>query len=389
MSQNLIAIIFFIQIKMTNTNNSISNTKRPFIRTIIYSIISFVFFSLIIILLSEITVRIFSNGKYAKKENSPPFNTAQKDDYLGWKMTPNYSFDGEVLDQNREPYPVSLKYDENGFKAFGNVNSSKPKVLFIGDSYTASVETSNENTFYYLIKDSLDIEIFAYGQSGFGTLQEYMVLDKWIDKTHPDLIVWSTCSNDFVDNYAPLELVSGYKVGERRPYLDKNKNIYYTIPVSFWQRTKKKIQFFAWLDERIKKTIVFITNKDRHMGEHFIINQNRNYKPYNEAVITTERILSLAKNRIPESTKIIGFASDNYNPQIDEFKNIFEKAGFEYTRNTANAIDKKVFHGETVKSIDGYHWNNAGQAVVAQALIPIIRKALNIEKPKTGFNSNK
>ena len=134
-------------------------------------------------------------------------------------MTPDYSFSGNMTDQGGQRYSVDLHYNENGFKAFGDTASLLPQVFFIGDSYTACIEVSNEKSFFNMVGDSLGVAIFAYGHAGFGTLQEYMVFDKWVDIIKPDLVVWEVCSNDFIDNHAPLEMVCGYKVGERRPYL--------------------------------------------------------------------------------------------------------------------------------------------------------------------------
>jgi len=230
----------------------LSNATRSFYglkRRILFSFLWFCIFLILISLIGEILVRKYSSHKFGKPKNiPPPYNTAQKDDYLGWKMKPYYSYDGKLIDANGEEYIVNLNYDENGFKSFGNIETSKEKILFLGDSYTASIEVSNEKSFFNLIRDSLDVEVFAYGHAGFGSLQEYMVFDKWVDKIKPDMVVWEVCSNDFIDNYAPLEIVCGYKVGERRPYLNKSGRIYYRKPLSFWQKIKEKLHFYAWLE---------------------------------------------------------------------------------------------------------------------------------------------
>jgi len=59
-------------------------------------------------------------------------------------------------------------------------------------------QVSDEDTYYAIIKRKLDAEVFAYGAGGFGTLQEYMILDRYVDMIHPSLILWQFCLNDFI-----------------------------------------------------------------------------------------------------------------------------------------------------------------------------------------------
>ncbi len=189
------------------------------VKALAYLLLILVFF-----LSGEIITRIlFSFNK--KHVLIPPYDNAIKDELLGWKMKPNYTFNGLMKDSEYQTYPVHLEYDQNGFKAFGNIYAKKPKVFFIGDSYTSCIEVSNKKSYFNLIGDSLNVEVFAYGQAGYGTLQEYLVFDKFIDVIQPDMIVWQVCTNDFIDNFYELEMLSGYKVGERRPYLEKNGHL--------------------------------------------------------------------------------------------------------------------------------------------------------------------
>lgn len=329
---------------------------------------------LIVVALGEVVVRLTVGSSYKKPDPLPPYNTAQKDERLGWKMTPNYTYAGKMLDQFKAAYEISIHFDENGFKAFGDTASAKAKVLFLGDSYTASIEASNSKTFYRLLADSLGFEVFAYGHAGFSTLQEYLVLDAWVDRIKPDVVVWETCSNDFIDNYAPLEIVCGYKVGERRPFLANDGNIVYEVPLSFWQQLQKKLLFFRWLEERWQNFVLQVFKKEKRVGEYFIANDQRNFPPFDEAVKTTERIVSLVKNRLPAGTVLIGFSADTYEPQRGEFKRIFEANGFAYHTEPAERLEKigqaqKI----AVKAVDEYHWNETGQAIIAAGLMPILK----------------
>lgn len=361
---------------MTKTNSHIK--KRPLRQKIGYSIISTFIFLLLFLIVGEITARIFYKNRFDRGIPTPPDDTSQKDDLLGWTTKPNYSYTGTALDQNGDKYPISINFDKNGFKTFGDIHANKPKVFFIGDSYVASVEASNEKTFYNLIADSLDIEVFAFGQPGYGTLQEYMIVDKWLDIIQPDLIVWGVCSNDIIDNCFSLEKVCGYKMDKYRPYLGLDGKIFYDRPFIVWDDIKKTSYFIAWLDESIRHVITLTTEQKYKNGEQLMLEQKRNFPPFDEAVKTTELIVEKIKNSVPDSIPIIAFSVDYFTPQITEMNRIFTEAGYLFTTDISLAMNRRVFHKENVKTIDTYHWNENGQKVVANALAPFIKSMLGI-----------
>jgi len=104
-------------------------------------------------------------------------------------------------------------------------------VLFIGDSYTHAVEVSRTKTYYEILATYLPFECFAYGAAGYGTLQEYLLLEKYMNIIDPDNIILQLCSNDIIDNYSAMEKISTYKVGKKRPYLNKYGDIIYETPL--------------------------------------------------------------------------------------------------------------------------------------------------------------
>lgn len=349
--------------------------KLSLTKKIIALIIVFIISFLIIVVLGEFTTRVILEIQPLEKDSPPPpYDTAQKDDELGWKMAPNYVFDGNMSDTEGKQYPVSIKYDENGFKAFGDVNSKKKKVFFIGDSYTACIEVSNDKSFYNLLKDSIDIEVFAYGQAGFGTLQEYIVLKKYLPLIEPDVVVWETCSNDFIDNYAPLELGSGYKVGERRPYLTLNDEIVYERPVTMMKKLSEHSSFCRFLDEKWKNISYEYLNKDKRVAEYWIGESKDKYPPYNQSIQITNLIFDRVKNELPKGTVLIGFSADTYEPQMSDFKTIFNSHGFEFLTNPAEIVHRAKISKEVVHSSDGYHWNERGHELIAKGLLEVLSK---------------
>ena len=347
------------------------------LKNITYTVFTVFIFIFVIVFIGETILRISSKEEFAKPIPHPPYDTAQKDDLLGWKMTPNYSFSGTLKDLGGVAYNVKIRYDSNGFKAYGNPQSDRPGILFIGDSYTASVEVSNEKSFFNIIRDSLNIEAFAYGHAGYGTLQEYMIFDKWLDVINPDIVVWNVCSNDFIDNFYELEMVCGYKVGERRPYLEQNGNITYQIPVNWFDKLQEKVFFFKWIEDRLENLKTIITGEKKHVGEYFIATEKRNFKPFDDSVNITTKIVGKIKKRLPKTTKLIAFSSDLYQPQLDEFKKIFEHYGFSFYSSPALLVHEYENNKAVVRASDGYHWNELGHKLIADGLItelnPLVR----------------
>lgn len=329
---------------------------------------------LLMFVVGELACRLMGIRPYKEYPPPPPYNHAIKDAILGWKMTPNYTYSGKVKDLKNEEYEVSLQYDKNGFKTFGDPSSDKKKVFFIGDSYTAAVDASNEKTYYNLLKDSLDLEIFAYGQSAWGTFQEYLLFKEYVEIIQPDLVVWQTTSNDFIDNYAPLEMEANYQVGLRRPYLTADGNTIYIRPISLGKKIGEYSAFLRFLNDKWTNIGYNYLETQKKKAEYFIINQKKAYLLYAQSVEITNLIFDKIKDALPDGTQLIGFSADLAEPQISDFKTIFNSRGFKYTLKPVKLVNKGEWNKEIVFASDGYHWNHRGQELIAEGLLEIIQE---------------
>lgn len=341
-----------------------------FARKISFSIILSLLSLALILIIGEGAARLVFDIQPAQgKIRKPPYDTPQKDDILGWKMTPNYTYKGTVKDVKGEKYPVELSYNEHGFKAFGDPYSTKKKIFFIGDSFTSCIEVSNNKSFFNLVKDSLDVEVFAYGQSGYGNLQQFMILEKFYKKINPDVVIWQLSANDFVDNFADLERESSYKVGERRPYLDLNNAIVYEQPISTLKKLSYKSAFINLIQERWKNVSYNYLEKDKKVAEYWIKNKNKNYFPYSNSIKVTNLIFDKVEALISQETRVIGFPVGWWEPQGSDFKKIFLSHGFEFTMKPGMNVFNAKESGEIINSIDGYHWNEKGHQLVSDGII--------------------
>ena len=46
-------------------------------------------------------------------------------------------------------------------------------------------------TYHALLRKKLGLEVFAYGAGGYGTLQEYLILDEVVDHIGPTMLLWA------------------------------------------------------------------------------------------------------------------------------------------------------------------------------------------------------
>lgn len=345
-------------------------TKRPLSRRILFGVISLLFVLLIITVIGEIGLRIYYSVydiSIGKEEAKPPYNTAQKDDVLGWFPKGDYLFDGTMKDAGGKEYDIHLTTNKDGFRQYGNPNTDKKKVFFLGDSYTQSVEVSDDKVFYKIIGDSLPIEVFAYGMAGYGQLQQLMILDKYYDQIQPDVVVLQVCSNDFIDNHYALELESEYQVGLRRPYFLLDGKTVYEHPISVHQQVKEVSLFFGFLLKRWNKVRQKMGFKKT--AEQQIFEQERNYEAYDYSVKVTEMLFKKIIDRLGDKTKLLVFNADHYEPQLSEFKRICVEYEVPYAVNPVYGLREKEDNGVTVRSFDRYHWNEAGHQIIGTVLM--------------------
>lgn len=84
------------------------------------------------------------------------------------------------------------------------------RIAVIGDSYVTAQEVDIEDAFFRRLQDILkqrgkNIEVLGFGVRGFGTDQEYLLLEKYALKYDPDLVVLTFVPNDVWNNFLALE----------------------------------------------------------------------------------------------------------------------------------------------------------------------------------------
>ena len=124
----------------------------------------------------------------------------QPDTQLGWTFIPEKT--GAVV------YPGEanqyIQINDSGFRDHDDfINTEKTKkVMVIGDSFVSNVAVQDDEVFTEVMESQWeDVTVMNFGVNGYGQVQEYLLLNQWLPKTQPDLVIQMIyLRNDFRDN---------------------------------------------------------------------------------------------------------------------------------------------------------------------------------------------
>lgn len=316
----------------------------------------------------------------------------------GWMVTPSKEY-YNYINVNNEGF-----YDSNH-------SLEKPsdtfRILFLGDSFVASLQTPLSQTFFKQLETALSkkslnkrVEILAMGMGDTGTAQQYIALKKIGLKYKPDLVVSMLLTANDLKNDSPFLQKDSY-----RPYFILNKENQLTLlpHAQYSQRIGSTIK--NWFkDLRIIELILQVRQtyqeyKTNHLADYPIEYHvyDVNYtKEYSDSLKVTERLILEEKKIVEENGgKYILITLAN-NEQVN--KSVWDGLKKEYPNLAKVNIDlqkpdkilkqfcddQKVdclqllpFFLDFAKNnpttpthyrLDG-HWNQIGTDIVAQFLI--------------------
>ncbi|MCR9289802.1 MAG: SGNH/GDSL hydrolase family protein [Bacteroidetes bacterium] len=346
-----------------------------------FYIISTLFSLFLFFLMGEVLIRLINPLGVVSRmkeqaqiisQKTPPFNTAEKDEFFGWKCKENYDWQGTLMDAGGEGYPVQISFKEDGFRKYNSRPEAKTKFLLIGDSYTQSVEVSDNKTFFNIWEDSLDINLYVYGMAGYGTFQQLMILEKHIKKINPDVVMLQYCANDFIDNYWELEENSAYRVGLTRPYFSENNAaVIYKNPTSSTRKWFQWSAFYQLLDYTLGNQI----RQKKGTSEFHIGNQGKDYLPFKKSIDMTQKILQRMKETVGNDRQFYIMAADGFFPQLQEFRTICKELDIWLMESGVHRMNEARDSGKVFHSSDGYHWNEYGHELIGQAVLGDLKLA--------------
>jgi hypothetical protein len=205
-----------------------------------------------------------------------------------------------------------------------------------------------------------DCELFAYGQSGYGTLQEYLILRQHLEAVRPDVVLWQMCVNDLHNNCYYLDARSFWAFnGFPRPFLEDGE-IRIRCPHDYLGLGRRS-QLWQYLVPRLMRGAV--------RGKQSYVDKLPVDSPQvREAVSVTDDILEMAGNLLgstPRYAFVVGRGE-----RADALYALAKKHGFRTVDHFSRVLHE-VAEGGTViyahLSI-GAHWSEEGHAAVARIL---------------------
>jgi len=322
----------------------------------IKTVLRYVAFSTVVLVvflgLMEGGVRVFFfvKNKIYKQERS--FS-----EYLGWRTDPHVSMTHDVKGYGTITYST----DKYGFRVFGSVDSGKIKIFVIGDSYTAGHTVPDGKPYYQFPESQRDgVEVFAYGGGGYGTLQELMILDRYIGEIRPDIILWQFCSNDIINNSVELESASRMNNNQmKRPYYEDGR-IEWLFPT----------QYRGWLDGLLKSSYLlrFINIRCNIFASERIGSIEDEWSPehplYRKSIHTTSELMGLVKDRAG-NVPVVAFSVD----AEDLFEEICRKNAIAFIKGVNAAVSQAKSSGRTVDGTPyDAHWNALGHSIAGKVI---------------------
>ncbi len=121
------------------------------------------------------------------------------DDELGWTFIPEKK--GMIIypgvdDHYITTNSIGFRDDDPG------TNSSAKKIMVLGDSFVSNIAVEKNEVFTEVLENNLpSVEVMNFGVNGYGTVQEFGVLQEWLPQMKPDLVIFTVfIRNDFTDN---------------------------------------------------------------------------------------------------------------------------------------------------------------------------------------------
>ncbi len=166
----------------------------------------------------EVTLRIFK----VSSSYDYPKGMYQKDEILGYSMTPN--FEGELI---KPEFTTKIHTNSQGLrdKEYGKKEKDEFRILALGDSFTwGGYGTSLEETYVKILENKLsekynyNIKVINAGVPGYNNKQSYLFLKEKGMNYNPDMVLLSFFLNDFSENSINLQEIiikEGIKVSDK------------------------------------------------------------------------------------------------------------------------------------------------------------------------------
>lgn len=301
------------------------------------------------------------------------------DDVLGWRNASHLTKHKKGIRSDGKVYDIVISLDEHGFRPWSQPQADKRRLLVVGDSFTEASQVSDEKTYYAVLARKLgpQWQLFAYGSSGYGTLQEYMVLDRHWDTIRPDLVLWQWCANDFCNNLFEWDnQTKANFITRPRPYWERGRIVMRCpreVPILSWHS-----HFFLWL-----RPYLHWRSNDRPRAA--VDDSGAESPIFQRAEAVTDELVGLTRRRMGRTPAFAFIAhTDAAGPYLDAFQRIADHHQIKLIRGVNRRLRETEERGIPMQahaSIGG-HWSEEGHGIVADLLYEAVaQQAQMIAQP--------
>ena len=288
---------------------------------------------------------------------------------LGWVLSANKQIKLEQQTLKGEKYLVDFKSSKiEGFREFGNLDSSNEKILVIGDSYTGGPYSSNNKMYYNIIKNdfeknNLNYEWFVMGAGGYGTAQQIILLNKYFDLIKPNIILYQFCVNDFFDNSLEIsKLSTSHDQYYMRPYILNNE----TIKVdTFFAHIYRFFFKHSFVFKKFDQIIMY-----KEFRDHGRFKDKISDKLLDDSVVITKDLIENMRKIIGEETLLFSSnCADDLNYKLSKhwIKIIKSISGYPIAAASDTILEMKK-NGKDVMHEDGGHLNDYGNFIYGKII---------------------
>lgn len=327
-------------------------------------------FPLLAVLLSTVValplLELVLRVEYAARQHYKPSLAFVSDD-LGWLPTPNLS-----TSYTKRGYSGEIVYSTNadGFRSFGDPDSSKTKVWAVGDSTTQAYQVSDGRAYYDVLAElAPNLEVFGYGVGGYGTVQQAMVLERFWDRIEPDVVLWQMCANDLINNDWQLEsLSSEHNNHMARPYLGEDGRIELRHP-------DRRLGWLARHSLLVRRLVVLRSSLRKRSRGSIEAELDASHPGLRRSIATTIRAIEGRLAAAPDVTFLAFFvpSPEDYGWESEAWARICAVPGLECLPAVNEALQAARRAGVQIDGGHDPHWNVAGHEIVARAILERLR----------------
>jgi hypothetical protein len=236
------------------------------------------------------------------------------------------------------------------------------RVLLAGDSMTHTLaRTSPGDMYYVILSQRLGVQVFAYAGAGYGTLQEYLAVDRYLDTVKPDLVVLQTSFNDFVNNSWAFEVRSHQNNNFAfRPYLEDG-HIVFRFPSRVYPPILLAHSRLSYL----------LASEGARVGammsaKGILATPEKDVTSpwFRQSALVTEQIIVMLKARLGP-VPLVAFSADSPDSNWQE---ILQRQRVPYFLGVHSAVlaeERRL--GASIRP-DGAHWDARGHRVAGEVL---------------------